>query len=328
MLQLFEQSSQFRKWMFTDEKLSELRSSTFNKSIERCRLLIEEEEFLTLMENGSSVSEETARSAAREKASKIEFIKQTEQSTYLSAFESKVFDYGKVLKLHKNVQETAIMFIKRYYLLHTILEDDPKTMLIAAIFLAMKTENTSLGLNPLDEFLRNVPNPPSREVVIEQELRLSQGLNFEFSVKHLSWSLHGFYLDIQAYVRTISAQSDKQNQLLLADAYPRALKYLDAANLTDVTLTHWPSQIALACLIRAAKEQNAKNQSFEELMNRYLNEKFKDEQRWAGVQEILRSIKEKLVNNPPQQINKAALKEISERLNGCRNPEFIRDSRV
>ncbi|KAJ3104117.1 hypothetical protein HDU96_009058 [Phlyctochytrium bullatum] len=295
------------------------------------------------------------------------FITWEEQCRICLFYETKIVAYCKVFRFDTDgaVQATAIAFFKRFYLVHTIMDHDPKLVLLTCLFLAAKVENSHMGLT---EFLGKVPKAPPPEAIVELEFVLCTGLKFIFAVPHLKWPLHGLFLDMQAYLlaKHPNPKSPELRDDLakLADTYASAIELGQHALHTDLLFTHWPSQIAMACFLVVARTFG-----FRDEVERYITyrlgkkvaggggEKRKEEPAAGGgfVKEededgedgeketgeggresvvadlkiVLKEIEEVLVKAKAMVAAAAADKEEAKRidvkLQACRNPEMIKD---
>ncbi|KAI8812537.1 cyclin-like protein [Cladochytrium replicatum] len=320
--QIWQTSSQSRHWMFTADQLEKIRNAVNSEGVQRCKAAVSKEKALQLVAHGSNL--EDANSAGEEFTSKIDWVTTQEQQDYVLFFETKVADYGRAFGLDLNVQAAAVIFLKRYYLFHSVMDDDPKIMTLTAIFLATKTENSNIM--SLDNFLAKVPNRPSREVILEHELRLCEGLRFEFSVHHIHWSLHGFYLDMQAQLKA-SGSKNSQSLKSLVETYTRALKFVGAAIHSDLVFTHWPSQIALASFLAAAKEPNSDKRTYEDEIEKYLTSVLRNDPRFDDLRERKLAPAEVVIQEHVNLLGTGALQDktkgaaIRGKLQICQNPE-------
>jgi cyclin H len=166
-----------------------------------------------------------------------------EQMILVQFYTLKIKDYCKFFKFSVKVQHTAIILFKRFYIIQTTMDHDPKLILIACLFLSTKIEHEPIELSA---FLEKVPKSPPKHQMIGLELTLSKHIGFNYFVEHPFWPLHGFFLDIQT-------QFDIQE---LYQSYQNAISNCSDLYLTDAPLFYTGSQIALACLYHNINEKS------------------------------------------------------------------------
>jgi cyclin ccl1 len=182
------------------------------------------------------------------------FIDDQEQLALIQFYTLKIRDYCRVFKFSPKIQLTSIMLFKRFYIEQSAMEHDPKLILIACLFLSTKIEHEPVSLQ---EFLDKIPKGPQKHDMLELELTLSSHIDFDFSVDHPIWPLHGFFLDLQQF------HSPQE----LFQSYQNAVDVCTDLYLTDCPLIYSASQIAIAALFKCSKP---------EMMESYLRERFSD----------------------------------------------------
>ncbi|ORX82010.1 cyclin-like protein [Anaeromyces robustus] len=251
---LYEQTSQYRHWLFTKEELNEIREEVNKESIEKVGENIKKEwEYQKQINNNIPPLKP------------INFLTVNDQKLLALFYETKISDYCKFFKFSRNVLATSIVYFKRFYLYCSMMQYAPKNIVLTCLFLACKSENSYIAL---DEFLAKVPKGPSPDVIKELELTVSQYIRFEYSVQSPFWALHGFYLDIQAFLNGPDKNSvnvEDNSQRRLNTTFETSCKYAFISLYGDLIFLYWPSQIALACLVVASK-----NNSFTEDLERYI----------------------------------------------------------
>jgi len=252
------------------------------------------------------------------------------------------------------IMATAIVFFKRFYLYHSVVDYHPKMMLCTCVFLAAKVEHVSI---PLEDFLKVIPNSPTVDQIKSLEFTLSIGLKFNYKVHHAFWPLHGFFLDMQAYLKKSASSSDALKEIAgrLGETYNKAKDYAQSSLLTDLALTHWPTQIAMACLTLAAREtefiedlesyfaHRMQNES-ERVASTFINDTLANKNGNADVKieetaidgdEVFKLLRKRLVevancirNARANVASKASCQAIDKKLQACKNPEFVENSLV
>jgi cyclin H len=86
----------------------------------------------------------------------------------LSWYTLKIRDYVKFFKLNQNVEATAILLFRRFYLRASPFENDPKKILMTSIFMASKVEHQPMVLA---DFLAKIPKSPTPTEMVNLEVR-------------------------------------------------------------------------------------------------------------------------------------------------------------
>ncbi|KAJ3041846.1 hypothetical protein HDV00_008550 [Rhizophlyctis rosea] len=331
-MQLYEESSQFKRWFMSAEKLKEVRQKVNEEAVNRARKALEEEY--------------TLRAAASPntpipKIDETEFITWEEQLDYCRYYETKIADFCRVFQLDKTVQATAITFFKRFYLINSAIEYDAKLLLMTCVFLSTKVEN---AFKPLEQFAQKARQWPSTEEMLELEFTLSKGIRFDFMIQHPYWAVDGLYLDLQLYIEHEILNKDKSQQIVwmrgLNVAYENAKLYADAAVRTDLCFTAMPSQVGLACwagAVRTDGKDKQKKTGLEELGIQERLDHFISTRLSLLSPDELVQFKSRLEAMTEEIIDellavKGAYKErataIDRKLAACKNPEFDKNSLV
>jgi cyclin H len=223
MKEHWHQSSHFQ-WIFPKDKLESIREECITKIIEN------------------------------NKQQSVDYITAHDQITLCRFYESKILDYCKYFKFDRDVQSTAILYFKRFFTKHSVIEYDPKIILLTCLFLATKVENFKISLN---SFLSKLPKAPSHDELTACEWTVSQGIDFHYLIHHLHVAVHGVFLDIQAYHKE---QQDTLKQIY--DAYKTVNEIIPTVHMSDILLLYPPSQVSWALWKFALKQLN-----FNQLLN-------------------------------------------------------------
>jgi len=303
---LYEQTSQYRHWLFTREELKEIREEVNEEAVEQIKENIQKEwEYQKQINNNIEPLKPT------------NFMTADDQKTLALFYETKIFDYCRVFKFSRNVLATSIVYFKRFYLYCSMMQYAPKNIVLTCLFLACKSENSYIAL---DEFLKKVPNGPSAETIKELELTVSQHIRFEYQIQSPFWALHGFYLDIQAFLNgpdkdivNLEDNSQRKLQSTFKGSYDYALISLYG----DLVFLYWPSQIALACLMVASK-----NNGFSEDLESYIENLVKDQttEKAEEFRKNLSDIENAIVQYT--KIEKSVAISIERKRKSCQDPAF------
>ncbi|GAX76437.1 hypothetical protein CEUSTIGMA_g3882.t1 [Chlamydomonas eustigma] len=257
----FANSSHKSRWMFTADQLvcmrskirkeglaSGERSSKSAKGSEDCNAgLIDNDITAT---SSSSVSLE-------------------DQLKVLRFYERQIMKLCATLNYPPKVKATAIMYLKRFYLIHSCLTHDPARLMLTSVYLAGKIEESYIGA---EEFCKLMKQDP--KAVLGSEVLLLQGLSFDLIIHSPYRALQGLIEEICGS-RTAGQAGDNKDllsshsSLVMSTTSPpppledalstasndqiekwrlRSVSAIDALMLSDAPLQYPPGQLALAAL--------------------------------------------------------------------------------
>eukprot|EP01116_Phalansterium_solitarium_P004172 TRINITY_DN1507_c0_g1_i1.p1 TRINITY_DN1507_c0_g1~~TRINITY_DN1507_c0_g1_i1.p1 ORF type:complete len:306 (+),score=78.37 TRINITY_DN1507_c0_g1_i1:423-1340(+) len=166
----------------------------------------------------------------------------------------------------EKVKETACLFLKRCYLHRSVAEDDPRCMLLAAVYAACKASEQHVSAA---ELVRHVarcaaalpPDAPltasvkaladcSADDIVRHEVRLLEALRFELHVARPGRALLGLWQHAQTSCAEFAAAPAAVRDLVWDEARQELDRRLQ---LTDAALLTTPSLLAVACLTDAAR---------------------------------------------------------------------------
>ena len=123
---------------------------------------------------------------------------------------------------------TAITYFQRFYLHHSVMDADPKHIMMASVYLACKTEEHYISA---EELARMTKQDPS--IVLREELNLLNGLNFDLIVHHPYRPLLALQLlldELAGGERVYAFASDEERRKLLMR---KARFAVDSSMVTD-----------------------------------------------------------------------------------------------
>ncbi|KAF0982539.1 hypothetical protein FDP41_011469 [Naegleria fowleri] len=216
----FQDSTHRKNWIFSKDQLIEIR----NKSLEKVK-----EQILQLQEKYT------------EKLSANDLLSPEEESLIVLKYSEMLLEISTQLKYPLHVKATALTYLKRFYLKHSIMEYDIVFMMLTCIFLATKTEEKFVALA---QFLENVNAITSgagtltSQFIFKNELILLQGLDFNLMVYHP-------YRSLYAYAHDLHDMYGNDADTLYEGAQQ---KITDLIKSTDAIFLYIPPVIALASL--------------------------------------------------------------------------------
>ncbi|KAG0231931.1 hypothetical protein BGW41_002014 [Actinomortierella wolfii] len=121
--QLFEQSTQYNHWRFTQQKLDEIRARANKDAIDAIKTHIEEERQLRLAQGLPVDDLET----------EMEFLTPSDEQSLLGYYERMIKQIYTHWKLKSEMWEydnaTALVYFKRFYLENTTMDFHPKDIM-------------------------------------------------------------------------------------------------------------------------------------------------------------------------------------------------------
>ncbi|KAG0341978.1 hypothetical protein BG004_005798 [Podila humilis] len=295
---LYEQSTQYNHWRFTQAQLSERRSRMRQEAIDVIQTNIEEEKKLR-NQNGLSTSDLPTN---------LNFLSVDEELALIGFYERKIVQIFRFWKLPSYATATSIAYMKRFFLENTPMEYHPKDVMLTCMFLARKTENFLMSIEDFYTVLKASAN--SAESILNLEFTVCKSIHFHFTVHHPYRPCLGFFYDMQAVT---------ENMEKLQKVYEVALKLIDTSLYTDLCFLYQPSQIALAAMRIASREESY---DFE----RYATYKFKATEESTKIYKevllpILVAIDNVLKQDPRcTDVEKTVASEIDKRLKQCKDP--------
>ncbi|KAH9571625.1 hypothetical protein CY35_02G103900 [Sphagnum magellanicum] len=161
-------------------------------------------------------------------------------------YEQKIQQVSAAFSFPYKIQATAILYFKRFYQKWSVMEHDPKHIMLTCIYLSCKVEEFHVSAEELGKGIQQDP-----QVVLKNELTVLQGLDFELIVYTPYRSVDGFIYDLESFVQGMGeAAAQGLQELKLAAQF-----IVDSMMLTDAPLLFPPGQLALAALCTANREE-------------------------------------------------------------------------
>lgn len=222
--ELYRRSTQFRFWSFTKAQLQDLRTQVnlqgqtkFKKKISK---LPEQDELIK-----QYVTE------------KFTPISVKEERNIVVYYARKCSDLSNFFKFSTQVRFTAISYLFKFYLVHSIMDYYPQQIMYTCLFLSAKSENNFIGIG---NFSKAIPKT-TPESILKYEYLILDTLRFSLTCHHPTKPLHGFFLDIQNVLTKLDFSR-------LGKDYDSAKSIINQGIFTDAQFHYTPPQIALAAL--------------------------------------------------------------------------------
>ncbi|KAH9996753.1 cyclin ccl1 [Xylariaceae sp. FL0662B] len=288
----YRKSSQYRLWSFTPAHLSSLREQT------------------------NSLAQMNISSRLRTGVPPVdplpEFLTPQEEHALVTFYTVELLRAAAFCKLPTDIQATAAIFLRRFYVTNSIMTYPPTELLKTCLFFGCKAEGTYMRLQ---KFAENFPNTTAAEVLAAEYI-LAQGIRFAFDVKHPFRALEGSIMELR---RLGDFDDNRINR-----AHQRTREILKFSPLvTDAYFHYTPSQIMFAALAMAD----------EELVHRVLQDALagdggaSKDKIW-GVIEKCRAM---LEEEPPERManywgtpeSNKTIKPLTRKLRKCRDPDRV-----
>lgn len=246
----------------------------------------------------------------------VEFLDVNEEMTFSLYMMLRIQLLCKQIELPSYVTACALSFYKRFYWKVSIMEHDPRLLLVSFILLAIKAEHDSYYLHKspsvIDDLITklgtNVKKILTKERLIEQELIIAKYLDFDFSLFRAHDALYGCFLRIQNHlIPNIDAS-------ILEDPFKEACSFLQLASLTDLELFLSWKQISLGIFFHCCKEivpEDSMNEFIQETTFNRLDNKESMHQLSNIVMYFVQSI---------TKLNRSEASALDQRLDKCINP--------
>ncbi|KAH7315044.1 hypothetical protein KP509_21G031600 [Ceratopteris richardii] len=308
----FQTSSHHDRWILSSEDLVEKRHSSNQRAIAALKnygaTRVEVQADGSLAYPGALVAEDSSDSRKLPEPLSVD-----EEILIQRFYEQKIQQVCAAFSFPHKIQATAILYFKRFFLNWSVMEHDPKQIMLTCIYISCKVEEFHVSA---EEFGKGIQQDP--QAVLKNELCLLQGLNFDLIVYAPYRSLDGFLVDMESFFHS----KDETFLEKLKDLKEAAIFVADKLMLCDVALQFPPGQLALAALHSANLEEKTVD------LDRYLKsiaERQRNRISFAELVKGLNVILEKLNELGP--INEEDVRRIDRKLKYCRNPSLQDDKK-
>ncbi|GAQ83756.1 Cyclin family protein [Klebsormidium nitens] len=223
-------------------------------------------------------------------------------------YEGKLQPVCKAFSFPHKIQATALLYFKRFYLHHSVMDVDPKDIMLTCVYLACKVEESHVSA---DEFGKGIKQDPA--AVLKNELPVLQALDFDLIVFPPYRALEGFCHDMEE--RSLVSSEER------AAASTSGRDWLDEAMRTDASLMFLPGQIALAALrVYAQRERK-------ERITGYVKETLERLQGAESLDRLSATLDDitAMVSSAGPLPEVAAVQKLDRQGKFCRKPELWRE---
>lgn len=215
----YRQSTQFRLWSFSPSQLADLRAKTnslakqniaerlssaaaASTSVSATASANPSGSNTPIPLHSSSVSTATAPAdlpsdlaAAANKPALPEFLTPAEEEQLLRFYTVETLRAAEFCGLPTEIRATAAIFLRRFFLTHSVMTYPPPKMLKTCLFFGAKAENSYPRVNT---FAEKFPNTTGDEI-LAGEFLLCQGIRFAFDVRHPFRALEGAIMQLRTF---------------------------------------------------------------------------------------------------------------------------------
>eukprot|EP00752_Nemacystus_decipiens_P003022 g2802.t1 len=208
------------------------------------------------------------------------------------------------LRRSEKVQATAVAYFQRFYLSNSVLEHDPKILILTCVFLASKTEEQITNVNLLAK-----ATGCDELQILGKELTLLQGLSFHLAVFHPYRALPALVEGARLRAKAAGIPPQPDRIMALHDGTRAAL---DDILVTNLPFLHSPSRLALAALLRESRRMEAPPFDVEAM----LGKEFGDRADWKEVLREADQLARELDENSvlPYRVEKDKLIAVNKKL--------------
>ncbi|GAV88742.1 Cyclin_N domain-containing protein [Cephalotus follicularis] len=237
----FQTSTHRAKWIFTPAALVEKYKAANRRAI---RTL--EQYGTTQMEVDldGSISYPEPQISAKENADRYSRPKplNTEEEQFMRVYyENKLREVCCAFYFPHKIQATALIYFKRFYLQWSVMEHQPKHIMLTCVYAACKIEENHVSAEELGKGISQ-----DHQMILNYEMIVLQSLEFDLIVYAPYRSVEGFVNDMEEFLHA----NDDQLQIF-KDLHETAKMEVDKIMLTDAPLLFTPGQLALAALRRS-----------------------------------------------------------------------------
>ncbi|KAG5244818.1 cyclin [Salix suchowensis] len=258
----FQSSSHKAKWIFPPQQLAEKYKATNNRAKQMLekygttRMRVDVDGSLSYPEPQVNMTENA------DKHSRSKPISVEEEQFMRVYYEYKLREVCSAFYFPHKIQATALIYFKRFYLQWSVMEHDPKHVMLTCIYAACKIEENHVSAEELGKGISQ-----DHQMILNYEMIVYQAwmwlmyyfcpsvaftyvyINMNFIVQSLEFdlivyapyrSVEGFVADIEEFCHPTDENIQKLKEIAVAE--------IDKIMFTDAPVLFPPGQLALAAL--------------------------------------------------------------------------------
>ncbi|CAD6442746.1 d46af027-b6fd-444c-aa4a-3323143c4ed3 [Sclerotinia trifoliorum] len=253
----YRTSTQYRHWSYTPSALRSLRESTNALATAQVRDAVRRaREARAASSNDNSEAENSRSASTALPEGDVDCLTVDEELKLMDYYCRQTLQLGDHLGVPIEVKATAIQYIRRFYISHSLMTYSPTTILKTALFFSTKTENHYFRIT---RFASDIGKTTTEEI-LSSEFLLTQGIRFQFDIRHPYRGLEGAIMELLSISTNkipvppeLEPQRPANMQTLVLESHGLARRYLKtSALLCDAYFHYTPSQIMFASLYLAS----------------------------------------------------------------------------
>eukprot|EP01069_Polyplicarium_translucidae_P008906 Polyplicarium_translucidae@DN3271_c0_g1_i2.p1 len=181
-----------------------------------------------------------------------EFPTPAEEEQLANYFAGQLIRFCAQKKLEYKIANTALAYFKRFFLMRSAIEFDPRKVLFVCVIIAIKTEEQGNALT-LQQLTEGLAGQIDVADIMRLELPVLDAIDFDLAVLHCRTPLH--YLTTDYYQTRKEGMSEEDADRLdktVREIYAAAEKLSTELSRSNIPFIYSPSQIAIAVFQRCA----------------------------------------------------------------------------
>ncbi|CAI5523523.1 unnamed protein product [Closterium sp. Naga37s-1] len=180
-------------------------------------------------------------------------LSEEEERVMCRYYEGKIQEVCAAFRFPYKIYSTSLQYFKRFFLVCSVMEHDPKSIMLTVIYIACKVDEVYVSA---EEFGRGIGQDP--QVVLGCEVQVLQTLKFDLICYGPYRAIDGFLLQLEQLLGEpfASQPEDVKKQTIQALTHG-AYAAVGSIFLTDAPLLFPPGQLALAAMKLANNASSA-----------------------------------------------------------------------
>ncbi|CAI5465334.1 unnamed protein product [Closterium sp. Yama58-4] len=180
-------------------------------------------------------------------------LSEEEERVMCRYYEGKIQEVCAAFRFPYKIYSTSLQYFKRFFLMCSVMEYDPKSIMLTAIYIACKVDEVYVSA---EEFGRGIGQDP--QVVLGCEVLVLQTLKFDLICYGPYRAIDGFLLQLdQLLGEPFASQAEDVKKQIIQALTHGAYAAVGSIFLTDAPLLFPPGQLALAAIKLANNASSA-----------------------------------------------------------------------
>ncbi|CAI5480964.1 unnamed protein product [Closterium sp. Yama58-4] len=180
-------------------------------------------------------------------------LSEEEERVMCRYYEGKIQEVCAAFRFPYKIYSTSLQYFKRFFLMCSVMEHDPKSIMLTAIYIACKVDEVYVSA---EEFGRGIGQDP--QVVLGCEVLVLQTLKFDLICYGPYRAIDGFLLQLEQLLgEPFASQPEDMKKQTIQALTHGAYAAVGSIFLTDAPLLFPPGQLALAAIKLANNASSA-----------------------------------------------------------------------